>query len=60
MREITDPIRNFQRFISARQRRGKTAVEIRDEIMSHDYDLHSAADAVAEYWDDRLVENKDE
>ena len=57
---ISDPIRNFERFVQARQRRGQTAVEIRDAIMEHGYDLPSAADAVETFWNEKLAKEMSE
>lgn len=51
-----EPIANMENFIHARQKRGKTPVEIRDALMERGYDIHAAGGLVGMFWSEVIAQ----
>lgn len=48
---IMETIVDLQNYVWKRQANGKSAVEIRQDLIDHGYDFHAAAALVMRYWD---------
>lgn len=54
-KRLLEPILNLEGFVQARQRRGKTPVEIRDDLLARGYDMHASAGIVSAYWSEIIA-----